>query len=117
MNQLCSSLSSSARQNDILRESFTRRMTDKLAKSYRSRISGDMAESQKYQEEFEELVRELAEYNKGRPPEEVVIIQPETLKNRFAIQIAGINSEASLRYTPKLDRAKSMEMRKLYFSD
>ena len=100
-----------------LRESFTRRMTDKLAKSYRSRISGDMAESQKYQEEFEELVRELAEYNKGRPPEEVVIIQPETLKNRFAIQIAGINSEASLRYTPKLDRAKSMEMRKLYFSD
>ena len=99
------------------RDRYTRKMSDFLAASYRARVAGDMSKSINMRKKFDDLVKELAEYNRARPVEEKIIIQPDTIRNRLAVELYGINDEVSLRYVPKTDRAAQQNLRKLYFSD
>ena len=100
-----------------LREFYTTKLVDNLAMAYYARESGELSKAKKYLQKYKDLMKEIATDNKDRPMEEKIIIQPSTIRNRFYVEIRGINSNASLRYTPKLDRKKSIEARKLFFGE
>ena len=97
-----------------LKERYTKRIVDAMADQYFYRISGDSKKSLEAKQKVIRLKKEVADYNRGKPRDSKIIIQPETIRNRFNVETKGINSNAGLRYIPKTDRQVVKDLRKLF---